>query len=157
MPVELRIGTGLDASALADFRLRLLAEMGLLSENPEDPERRQREQELSAYFAQVSTEDCLSWIAEADGQVVGAGSVNFFRRIPYPRNPSGKEMYLLNMYTLPAWRGRGIARAILDAVIAYGKAHGYGRIWLHASAAGEPLYRQQGFKPRPAEMELFLT
>ena len=76
-----------------------------------------------------------------------------FVRPPYPGNLAGREAYLLNMYTLPDYRKQGIASALLDAMEAEAIARRFGKVWLHASEAGRPLYERIGFVANPAYME----
>lgn len=150
--LRLRAANLEDAGTLARFRLRLLTELGAAGHEPTSAEA------LADYFRRATDSgECLSWIVESQGQAVGVGSINFFYRIPAPKNPSGREIYLLNMYTLTDFRGCGVAALILQAVKDYARLHGFGRIWLHASQQGESLYRRHGFASRPAEMELFLA
>jgi GNAT superfamily N-acetyltransferase len=60
----------------------------------------------------------------------------------------------MNMYTVPAWRGHGLASATLQEMITYAKRMGARRIWLHATPAGRPVYEKAGFVLRQSEMEL---
>lgn len=46
---------------------------------------------------------------------------------------------------VPAWRGKGVALALMQAIIAKAQRQGYGYITLQASAAGEGIYRRLGF------------
>jgi GNAT superfamily N-acetyltransferase len=95
-----------------------------------------------------------SWCAEVDGHVVGVGTLAVFERPPYSGNPQGKDAYLLNMFTEPAYRGKGAAKAILHAALAHAKENGVGKVVLHASPDGRPMYDKQGFRASPAYMEL---
>jgi GNAT superfamily N-acetyltransferase len=49
------------------------------------------------------------WVAEAQGTIVATSGLIFSQKPPSERNLTGLEAYLLNMYTVPAWRGQGIA------------------------------------------------
>jgi ribosomal protein S18 acetylase RimI-like enzyme len=49
--------------------------------------------------------------------------------------------------TAPEARGRGYASAMVSAALAQAAADGYSHCVLHASAAGESLYRRFGFRP----------
>ena len=40
----------------------------------------------------------------------------------------------------PQWRRCGYAGQILDAMIEYSYKNGIGRLWLHSSEKGKPLY-----------------
>ncbi len=68
----------------------------------------------------------------------------------------GNEGYVLTMYTIPPWRGRGIARALLEEIIKYVKRTGTPHLWLYATDAGRPLYEQAGFVVLPDAMGLQL-
>ncbi len=57
------------------------------------------------------------------------------------------------MYTLPDYRKQGTASALLDAMAAEAIARWFGKVWLHASEAGRPLYERIGFVANPAYME----
>jgi GNAT superfamily N-acetyltransferase len=58
------------------------------------------------------------------------------------------------MYTLPAWRGRGVGSALIETIIAHFKATRVRRIWLHATEQGRPIYAKAGFVPSGTDMEL---
>ena len=55
--------------------------------------------------------------------------------------------FVYNVYTEPAHRRRGVARALLDVLHDWALARGLGAIGLHASAAGRPLYETLGYRP----------
>lgn len=48
---------------------------------------------------------------------VGAGGISFYRVMPTFHNPSGNKAYIMNMYTHPDYRRRGIASAVLDLLV----------------------------------------
>lgn len=50
------------------------------------------------------------------------------------------------MGVLPAWRGRGVARALLEAALAEARGRGATTIGLDATEAGRPLYERAGFQ-----------
>jgi GNAT superfamily N-acetyltransferase len=53
----------------------------------------------------------------------------------------------MNMYTVPEWRGRGVATALLREIIKFVKGTGARRIWLRATEEGRPVYEKAGFSP----------
>ena len=63
------------------------------------------------------------------------------RRIPGFGGPS-----LLNVYTEPEFRQRGIARRIMGTILAWLKEQGFPSASLHASDEGRPLYEDLGFE-----------
>lgn len=73
----------------------------------------------------------------------GAGVIN--TRLPNPFHPDGKAGYVQWMSTDPAFRRRGLGRAVLRAVLAWLEDRGVENVELHATADGVPLYRAEGF------------
>ena len=96
------------------------------------------------------------WLAMASGRAVaGAGVIVY----DWPSNPRAPEQtqraYLLNVYTEPAFRGRGLARRLIRRAINWSRRNGFSTLWLHASTAGRPIYSSMGFVPTN-EMKLQL-
>jgi GNAT superfamily N-acetyltransferase len=52
-----------------------------------------------------------------------------------------------NVYTDPAWRKRGVARALMAVVMQWASERSLDRLVLHASEEGRPLYVSLGFGP----------
>jgi GNAT superfamily N-acetyltransferase len=95
------------------------------------------------------------WLVEAGGCVVAGGGVVM---IDYPsssRDPSARRAYILNMYTEPEYRKRGLAKLIVEAMIRWCRERGFSFVSLHASDDGRHLYETVGFKPTN-EMRLVL-
>ncbi|MEJ6484591.1 GNAT family N-acetyltransferase [Nostoc punctiforme UO1] len=44
---------------------------------------------------------------------------------------SGLEAYIMNVYTIPMWRGQGIATALLKEIICFVREIEAKRLWLH--------------------------
>lgn len=62
---------------------------------------------------------------------------------------------ILNVYTYPAFRRRGVARQIMQTLIVWCRNEGFSKVFLHASDDGRPLYQAMGFEPNN-EMKLKL-
>ena len=147
----IRQATQADIPALVSLRMGLFCEVGELSDPLADLDLWQA---TSAYFSTTQADDSArSWVAEVGDEVVASGTLALFVRPPYPGNLSGREAYLLNMYTLPAYRKQGMASALLDAMVAHASAEQLGKVWLHASEQGRPLYERMGFVANPACLE----
>lgn len=80
--------------------------------------------------------------------------MSFFQVLPTCHNPSGQKAYIMNMYTEPGYRRRGIARRMVELLVAESVGRGVVRISLEATKMGRPLYAACGFVPLPDEMEL---
>jgi len=87
-----------------------------------------------------------SWLACDNGRVVAGGAVVIS---PWPAHAYDLECRratILNVYTEPEYRRRGIARQIMEIIIAWCKQEGFARVSLHASEHGRPLYESLGFE-----------
>jgi GNAT superfamily N-acetyltransferase len=97
-----------------------------------------------------------AWLVDLDGHVVAGGGVAIVPFQPNPFDPRPRRAWILNMYTEPPFRRRGLARRILVAMLAWCREEGFGSVFLHASDAGRPLYESLGFVPT-SEMRLDLA
>lgn len=110
------------------------------------------------YFAQeIPAGRFHAWVGVAEGRVVACSGLVPFSRPPMPGTLASLEAYILNMYTEPQWRGRGIARALFLELVRVSRELGVGRLLLHATADGRPLYESVGFAPNATAMEWLLT
>ena len=142
-----------DIPALVRLRMALFCELGELDEPLADGALWQA---TEAYFSAAARDgSARSWLVEVDGEAVACGTLALFVRPPYPGNLAGREAYLLNMYTQSAWRKRGMASALLDVMAAYAREQRLGKLWLHASEEGRPLYERLGFVANPACLEWY--
>jgi GNAT superfamily N-acetyltransferase len=88
------------------------------------------------------------WLAvTSEGRVVAGGGLITHEWPATPRNTDTQHAYILNMYTEPEYRKRGIARCILNAILDCCRAEGLHSVSLHASEFGRPLYVSMGFEP----------
>ncbi len=74
--------------------------------------------------------------------------------MPTYHNPSGNRAYIMNMYTRPEYRRRGIALKTLGLLVNEAKSRGIYSITLEATKMGKPLYEAYGFVQMRNEMEL---
>jgi GNAT superfamily N-acetyltransferase len=89
------------------------------------------------------------YVVEEDRRVVACGVGILAQRLPGPRRPGGLNGHVQSMATEPAARGRGYAREIFAALLAWFDEAGADTVDLHATKYGEPLYRSFGFtEPR---------
>jgi ribosomal protein S18 acetylase RimI-like enzyme len=139
---------------IISLRLALLKELGEVNSSQDEflMETSTREYLQKA----LSNNEFISYMAEMNGEPVSISGMVLFKRPPYLENLQGIEAYILNMYTVPEYRGKGLAKRLLENCIEESKKSGVKRIWLHASEDGEPLYRKMGFTNKDSEMELFL-
>lgn len=137
---------------LVRLRRELVREMGDLAGHVD--EQAWRDATWRYLVSAVPAGRFHAWLAYADsGEAVASSGLVPFERPPGLHNLGGWEGYVLNMYTVPAWRRRGVSRALLDALTRHARTLGLGRLWLHASPDGRPLYEQMGFKANPTALE----
>ena len=75
---------------------------------------------------------------------------------PSYTNRTGLRGYITNMYTAPAYRGKGIASSMLGRLKQEAEKRSVHSIMLHASVLGKPVYKQFGFTETNQWMELKL-
>lgn len=103
--------------------------------------------QLTNYFSKAILDNtCISFIAKCDGKVAGIGSVHLRDMPGNFKNPSGKWGYIMNMYTIPSFRRKGICKNILNLLVEEGKKSGITAFELHATKEGEKVYSQEGFE-----------
>ncbi len=85
------------------------------------------------------------WLAESHEKIVGGAGVVISRWPGQPGSLLAKRAMILNMYVEREYRRRGIARALMETMIAWCKAEGFSGVGLHASDEGRPLYESMGF------------
>lgn len=88
------------------------------------------------------------WFAIApDGRVAAGVGLTITPLVSGPLAPENvNRAYLLNVYTYPEFRKRGLARRLTQKAIDYCRAEGFKVLWLHASKYGRPVYESMGFE-----------
>ena len=80
-------------------------------------------------------------VAEEDGQLLGLVHYLYHRSTTH----IGPNCYLQDLFTAEAARGKGVGRALIDAVIDISKAAGCGRVYWHTrdtNVTAQRLYNQ---------------
>lgn len=130
-----------------DAVIRLRIEFALeLSGSKSQPEIDQLSGLLENYLKQaIKNRSCVFYLAKQGKEVAGIGGYIVREGPGNFKNPSGTWAYLMNMYTRPANRRKGICSQILirleqDALLA-----GITALELHATPEGEMVYQHHGF------------
>ena len=76
------------------------------------------------------------WARWSVGWVADEGGVRGFATAGY--EPWHERLVLWFLYIAPAWRRRGVGRALLERVEAYGRQVGATHVWLETSTANVP-------------------
>ena len=115
----------------------------------------QTEQESRTYY-EKSLEDGshVAYLVYDGDRIIGTGGISFYQVMPTYHNPTGMKAYIMNMYTHPDYRRRGIAYHILQLLTEEAKEKGVSHITLEATKAGRYLYEKFGFVRMEDEMIL---
>ena len=95
-----------------------------------------------------------AYLVYCGNKFIGAGGISNFRVMPTYHNPTGYKAYVMNMYTVPEYRRKGVAYKTLELLVADAKIRGISAISLEATDMGRPLYEKYGFVKMKDEMEL---
>lgn len=148
---DIRNAVVADAPVIARHRAGMFGDMGQLP-----PALYAELVDLTiAYLAQaIPSGEYVGWLASEHGSpdVVAGAGVQLRRILPRPIVTSGetrialaREAIVLNVFTEPAWRRKGVARQLMDHVLEWAATAQIDRLVLHASEEGQPLYERLGF------------
>jgi len=87
-----------------------------------------------------------AWLACDGDRVVAGGAVIITPWLAHPYDLECRRATILNVYTNPEYRRRGLARKIMQTIIDWCKAEEFARVTLHASEDGRHLYESLGFE-----------
>lgn len=140
---KIRLATIDDAAIIARHRAAMFLDMGYFDEA--------QAQIVATNSLPILREMLMSgeyraWLIEFEGQIVAGGGIILRRLLPRLGSMNGgQEAYILNMFTEREHRRKNLARQIMQAMIAWCQENKIGRVSLHASDAGRPLYEDLGF------------
>jgi len=138
-----------DVKELARLRSIFLVEIDACDED----EREAFETANLEYFEAALRDDSfVAWLAVDDEKIVGTSGLSFSISPPSYRCLDGRCAYIMNIYTLPEYRKRGIGKELFWRIADEAKERGYKKITLNATDMGKPLYLQYGFEDDPGEM-----
>ena len=142
--ITIRLAVVDDAPVIVHHRHAMFADMGLGNPACLDAV----DAMFAPYVARALSDGTYhGWLAQTGiGRVVAGGGLIVHEWPASPRDPHPRRAYILNMYTEPEYRGQGIARRILQAILNRCRVEGFGLVSLHASAQGRPLYESLGFE-----------
>ena len=138
----IRAATAADAELVAEQRLQMFADAG----QADGPGMGQMLENF-VEWVRPRLEDgrYLGWFVEENGVVAAGAGVWVMDFPPHWMDAEPARAYLLNFYTVPEWRGRGLAGELLKSALAETKRRGIKVVTLHASKFGRPIYEKHGF------------
>ena len=141
-----------DINTLVETRIEVLRAANKLCA---DTDMGEVERQSYLYYQKALSDGShIAYLVFDESGCIGTGGVSFFQVMPTYHNPSGKKVYIMNMYTNPKYRRKGIAYKTLDMLIKEIKSKGISSISLEATDMGRQLYEKYGFVKMNSEMEL---
>lgn len=113
-----------------------------------DPDALKAMAKLSAGYLSKAMADgsFRAWLACDGARVVCGGAVIVTPWLAHPDDLECRRVTILNVYTNPEYRRRGLARKITQTMIDWCRREGFARVTLHASDDGRRLYESLGFE-----------
>ena len=146
---RIRRATAQDAGIVAWHRARMFQDMGDVSDDAFEILRAKARMRLKEW---LDSGDYVGWLAtpaDKPETVVGGAGVQLQPILPRPVNVStvgeGRQGTVVNVFTEPQWRRRGIAGLLIKEIITWSKDEHLDRLLLHASDEGRSVYEQLGF------------
>jgi len=95
----------------------------------------------------MARSEYLGWFAvNVTGAVVGGAGLWLMDWLPHLMHVEPRRGNIVNVYVEPAYRRRGLARALTETAVGWCRENRVNMVILHASEAGRPIYEALGFK-----------
>ena len=101
---------------------------------------------LPPFFARHLNRDLIVFVCRDAEAIVGCCFLIVTEKPASHAFPNGKTCAVLNVYTRPAYRRKGVAAALLRMLLAEAAAMRLDDVELKATQAGYPLYQSLGFE-----------
>lgn len=153
MSIALRRATPDDADLLARHRAAVWEEVG----EWDAASMAEHVPVWAAYFRRaVADHTYVALVATEEGAVLGSGALLVHTTLPRPKFASDRTGRVQSVYVVPEARRRGIARAIMEGLMAYAREERLVSLSLHPSDEARGLYESLGFEAAN-EMRLLLA
>ena len=150
--IRFREATVADIETLADLRWQMSSEYETGDVT--------REQYVAAYGEAVRDELAqgryLAWLAEVDGQLVACTVLIWWPMPPNIEELQRRRGYVSSVFTHPDYRRLGLARGLMELLVARARELQISKLLLNSSSMGRPLYLSMGFVMSERGLELSL-
>lgn len=89
--------------------------------------------------------DYICWVAEEAGRIVSAVYIGMLEKMPVPSGERLRLGYVANVFTLPAYRNRGIAAELMDTVQDWARTHSFETLFVLPGNQSVPFFERQAF------------
>jgi ribosomal protein S18 acetylase RimI-like enzyme len=140
--ISIRVITPMDAVKVTEHRHRMFVDAG----KPDDAKLSAMSEAFLEWLRpRIVSGDYFGWFAEEDQQVVSGLGMMTPDWPPHPLHLEPRRGYILNVYTEPNHRGRGLAKQLTERAMQEARARKLSLTILHATEMGKPLYAKLGF------------
>jgi GNAT superfamily N-acetyltransferase len=150
---SIRQATLQDAGLIADHRTANFRAMGQI--HSDELATQFKVASAASLEASIRLGDYRGWLAiDSHQTVIGGAGVHSTAELPRPsadgtRIASDRLLRVVNVFTEPAWRRRGVAQALLLRILEWARAQGADRLLVYASEQGRALYARSNFSATP--------
>lgn len=146
-----------DIEILAELRVEMLCENKDYETNYEKRLKAELYKNTKQYIKNGFEDGSfISWAAmNTHSKIVAISGLTLYTLPPNEWCPNGRTAYISSLYTLPEYRGKGIARHLIAINIEEAKKNDCQRILLNTTDMGKSLYEQFGFEMSETAMAYF--
>ena len=141
-----------DAAVIARHRARMFHDMGEISAETLEEFRAASQTWTERALASGEYVGWLAAAKESPGIVIAGAGVQLRTVAPHPCRPArdgafarGRHAIVINVFTEPEWRRRGVALRLMEEVLRWAREQKLDRLVLHASDQARALYEKMGF------------
>jgi GNAT superfamily N-acetyltransferase len=149
----IRQATPDDVAVIGWHRARMFQDMGLV---PDELFESFRTKALDRLSKTLASGEYFGWLVgepKAPEKIIAGAGVTIRVVPPFPHRDEagkitiaeGRQGIIVNVFTEPEWRRRGIAKLLMKKIIAWSREQSLDDLVLHASDDGRGLYEQLGF------------
>ena len=136
-----------DKEVFIDFTIIFLIDIfNSFNKSMNEIDKKKIENNLNIYFENhINKDDFIGMLGEHNGRIVSAAYLIVLDYPIYPGLLNGKAGKIINVYTYPEYRRKGIAKKLMEKLINEANIKGIKSIDLESSEDGHELYKKLGF------------
>jgi predicted GNAT family acetyltransferase len=105
----------------------------------------------------IEDDTMVIWMAIDSIEIVSAAMVCYYQLLPTISNETGNTGYILNVFTDPKYRRKGLATELMNKLKQDAKERNVSKLLLHATDMGKLVYEKLGYEELTREMSLTIS
>jgi GNAT superfamily N-acetyltransferase len=150
----IRLATEADVGVIAHHRMSMFRDMGSAPAETLAELRTKTAERVQEMFDEGRYVGWLASTAVDPDRVIAGVGVHKRQVQPFPRKRNdgsveitqGRQALVVNVFTEPEFRRKGVARMLMEALMEWASTAGVDALILHAAPDGRALYESLGFK-----------